>query len=87
MSKVEQLIAEGFEQVSRRYRRLARLPYGKTGLEALAEVDPELAAHMLDSVNRRAAEQYMRVYAKDDEKIELNAEEFDEYLRLTRRSA
>jgi hypothetical protein len=49
------------------------------------EVDPELAKHMFANINARAAEQYMRVYAKGDEKIELTAEEFDEYLELIRK--
>ena len=56
---VNYLILVGFEQVSRKYRTLARLPLGKTGLEALAEVDPDLAAQFLRNANRMAAEQYL----------------------------
>ena len=85
MSRVDELIRNGFEQVSRKYRTLARLPPGKTGLEALAEVYPDLAAHFLRNANRIAAEQYLRCYAKGEDKIELTRDEFNEYLEKTGR--
>ena len=85
MSRIDDLIAAGFQQVSRKYRMLARLPPGMTGLEALATVDPQLAAHMLLNANRQAAEQYMRVYAKGPDQVTLTEHEFDEYLGKTGR--
>ena len=58
---------------------VARLPEGKTGLEALAEVDPRLAKNMLDRMNNAAAEQYLRCYAKPPYVLNLSVEEFDEF--------
>ena len=73
------LYKQGFRQVSRKYRMVARLPEGKTGLEALAEVDPRLAKDMLDRMNNAAAEQYLRCYAKPPYVLTLSVEEFDEF--------
>jgi hypothetical protein len=83
--KVADLIAAGYKQTSRRYRMLARIPPGKTGLEALAEFDSHLAEHFLENANRAAASQYMSCYAKGDDKLELTEEEFNEFLRQKRK--
>jgi hypothetical protein len=84
-SRVDALIVAGFEQVSRKYRTLARLPAGKTGLEALAEVDAALAARFLQNANEHAAEQYRRCFARHENKVELTIDEFNEYLEKTGR--
>lgn len=86
MSKIDEIIEAGFEQVSRKYRTLARLPPGKTGLEALAEVDPGLARNFLDQANEAAARHYRAMYAKRENKIVLSIEEFKEYLLKTGRA-
>lgn len=83
LSRVDELIAEGYEQISRKYRTLARLPYGKTGLEALAEVDPDLAVQYLRNAEEMAKSQYLRVYSRD--KVELTTEAFNEFLQKTGR--
>jgi hypothetical protein len=42
---VQELIRQGYKQTSRRYRTLARLPPGKTGIEAVVEArDADLIA-------------------------------------------
>jgi len=86
MSKVDDLIALGFQQVSRKYRLLARIPAGKTGLQALAEVQPDYARQILDNAERQAAAAYMRIHACGDDRVELTREEFEEYLSKTGRA-
>jgi hypothetical protein len=88
VSRVDELIAGGFKQVSRKYRHLARLPPGKTGLEALAEVDPRLAAHFLARANESAEMMFLRVHHADGpDHVTLTVEEFKEYLGKTGRSS
>jgi hypothetical protein len=72
-----ELLAKGYQQISRKYRHVARLPEGKTGLQALMEVDPLLAKRMLDSAESYAKEHYLRVHAKD--KLTLSEEEFEAF--------
>lgn len=55
------LVAEGYHQVSRAYREVARLPEGKTGIEALQDVGWRDAAGMSEW---HAADQFRRVYAE-----------------------
>jgi hypothetical protein len=86
MSRVDELIAAGFQQVSRKYRRLARTPANKTALEALAEVAPEYARQILAHAEDRAARHFRAVHASGEDRIELSAEEFKEYLGKTGRS-
>jgi hypothetical protein len=76
VARARELVAAGYQSISNKYRLVARLPEGKTGLEALAMVNPDLAAHFLENANLSAARQFMRVYAKEPERLELNAEEF-----------
>lgn len=83
-----ELVAQGYKQISRKYRTLGRLPEGMTGLEALATADPDLAKRMLDGVNERAGEQFMRCFARGKElTVTLTQGEFAEYLRATGRNA
>jgi hypothetical protein len=86
MNRVGVLIATGFKQVSRKYRKLARIPAGKTGLEALAEVAPDLAAHFLAQAQERAADHYRSRYATGEDAVELSDEDFKEYLAKTGRA-
>lgn len=82
MSRVDDLIAAGYQQVSRKHRLLARVPTGLTGLEALRTVDPFMADRMEKAVHDQAADYYRRVHSK--EQVELTREEFEEYLTKTR---
>lgn len=81
---VRQLVAQGYKQVSSRYRIVARLPDGMTGIEALESVDASLAKHMRDTMNKQAAEQYLRVYAPLEQKVELTEEEWIAWRDLQR---
>lgn len=74
MAHLRDLIAQGYEQVSRKYRRLARLPLGMTGLEALRQADPELASHLERNLEETAKFMYLRIHAKDF--VVLTPEEF-----------
>lgn len=73
LESARQLIAEGWHQVSRAYRTLARLPDGKTGVEAL--IDAELRSkhphfrlrEWAEGLGERSAgNHYLRCYAKQD---------------------
>lgn len=80
--KIRQMIAEGYIQLSRKYRLLGNLPEGKTGIEAMREVDPRMAQHFQDTFDRQMKEQFLRVYGKVGEHVvELTQEEFSEFLR------
>jgi hypothetical protein len=83
MRNIDELIAQGYEQTSRKYRIVARLPPGKTGLEALAEVDPGLAANILRNANEQAAQQFRRVHAQGEDQLTLTWGEFNEFLVKT----
>ena len=85
MSRVDDLIAAGFQQTSRRFRMLARMPAGMTGLQALATVDPNLAARLQQHAEETAAEHYRRVYAPPADQVTLTPAEFDEFLVKTGR--
>jgi hypothetical protein len=56
--------ADGYRSISNKYRTIARLPPGKTGIEALSLVDPTLAEHLLAQAEERATEAYLRVHAR-----------------------
>jgi hypothetical protein len=67
------LIALGYYQVSAKYRHLAKLPVGKTGIQALIDAertrgqrvqDPERWANMMGEGH--AGDQYLRTYARSD---------------------
>lgn len=61
-AKAQQLIDEGWYQVSNRLCRVARLPKGKTGIEALAEDNGQV--WWAESLGERAAgNQWLQVYA------------------------
>lgn len=81
---VKTLIDSGFQQISRKYRMLARVPEGMTGVEAMRRASPAFVANLEANMERMCADQYMRCYARADEKIELSIEEFTEFLKQTR---
>jgi hypothetical protein len=64
------LIRAGYYQVSRKWRSIAKLPEGKTGIEALTEVSgrPEWAAALGEG---RAGDHYLRCYAKKQRELPL----------------
>ena len=80
-----EIVAQGYQQVSRKNRMVARLPPGMTGLEALRTVDPQLADNFLANAERMAAEQYMRCYANKENQLTLTQGEFAEFLKATGR--
>lgn len=91
MTFVDDLLASGVEQLSRKYRLVARLPPGMTGLEALRERAPDryhaLTKRMAETTERLAADEYRRWVAKDHgDEFELTVEEFSEFLAKTGRS-
>ena len=63
--EAQALIARGYMQVSSKNRTLARLPPGKTALEALAEVDPQAAKDIRERMEDQARSRYLRMYAAD----------------------
>jgi hypothetical protein len=64
---------------------LARVPLGKTPLEALEDADPHAAAQLVSWLNDRARAMYVRVYAEGENRVELSDEEFLEFLGKTGR--
>jgi len=79
--RARDLVAGGYRQISSKYRTVARMPPGMTGLEALANVNPRLAQGYLDNANELAAQQYLRCYPGVD-KIILTYEEFGAFKRV-----
>lgn len=75
-----ELVAAGYKQVSRKYRLVARLPEGKTGMEALEAHAPDTARNFRRMAEEMAASQYLRIYAdRDGNQVELTPEEFEEF--------
>lgn len=66
-SELRSLILAGYEQVSRAYGIVARLPEGRTGVEALAEAangnHPNAISWAMQLGERQAASHFRRVYA------------------------
>jgi hypothetical protein len=65
IAEARQLIDEGYIQVSAKNRRLARLPDGKNGYEALKEVSPDTADRFYELFLRSCAAQYLRCHGRD----------------------
>lgn len=80
------LIAQGGEQTGRKYRSVARLPPGMTGLQALKERAPEEYAKVMRQAEDTAARAY-RIYeaSKHGDAFVLTVAEFNEFLTLTGR--
>lgn len=71
------LVRDGYMQTSARFRCVARLPEGKTGLEALRDVAPNDYARIMGQAERNAADEFRRIYAERcGLQIQLGPEEF-----------
>lgn len=80
--KIEGMIAEGYIQLSNKYRLVGNLPPGKTGIEMLREVDPRMADHFQERFDEQMKEHFLRVYATHSEHVlELTPDEFAEWRR------
>lgn len=78
----KEAIRLGYYQVSRKHRMVARLPDGKTGVQALAEASgrPDWA-RMLGETN--AGDQFLRCYTdRGGLCVTLDRETFEEFRRL-----
>lgn len=83
---VDELLSQNVEQLSRKFRSVARLPPGMTGLEALRERAPEHYASVMQRAERWAADEYRRyVASKYGDAFDLTPKEFNEYLVKTGR--
>lgn len=76
----QSLIDQGYKSTSNKYRFVARLPEGMTGLEALKQVAPDYYEHMMRRIECEAVAQYLRAYSKDY--IVLTPEEFMAFKQL-----
>jgi len=75
-----ELVAAGYMQVSRKYRTIARLPPGKTAIEAMKELHPHAYQQVLEDIEQSAMRQYLRVYAHSDgNTLELTEEQFNAF--------
>lgn len=84
---VDDLLAQGAEQMSRKYRLVARLPEGMTALEALKDRDMPLYERVMADAERRARELYrLHVAKRYGDYFELSVAEFNEFLVKTGRS-
>lgn len=61
-----ELVSDGWKAVSNKHRTIARLPQGKTGLEALQECAPDEFRRIMEQAEQRAADTYRRTYAMVD---------------------
>lgn len=83
-----QILTEGYFQVSRKFRTVAKFPPGKNGMQALFDAAAASGDHgsraeclrWVDSLGETAAgDYYLRVYA---ETLTVPVEVFDEFRRL-----
>lgn len=73
--QAQQLFDQGYRQVSRKYRTLARLPEGKTGLEALRRFIT------IDGISEpEAGDHFLRVHSRD--KVQLDRFVFAEFCKI-----
>jgi hypothetical protein len=83
--QAQELLELGYRSISNKYRTIARLPPGKTALEALSEVDPEFAERILSQAADRMTEYYLRVHARQaGDVLELEPEAFSAFKRAER---
>lgn len=78
--EAKRLIAEGYHQTSHKYRSLARLPKGKTALEALEEVSPSTAQRLRTRMEEWARSEVLRL--NEAEKITANPRVFNAFKQL-----
>lgn len=75
-----ELVAAGYMQVSRKYQTVARLPPGKTAIEAMKELHPRAYQRILEDIEQSAQRQYLRLYARaDGNTLELTEEQFNAF--------
>lgn len=79
-NNVKELFERGAIQLSRKYRTVAVMPEGKTGMECLQEHYPEEAKHLLERIEENAKDQFLRLHSSTH--VELTREEFNEWLQL-----
>ena len=79
---VRELIDVGYMQVSSKYRILARVPPGKTALEALDDISPKEAVRVRAQCERTARGQVLRLNSRKEDRVELTPAEFAEFKRL-----
>jgi hypothetical protein len=77
--KISAIITSGYRQTSSKYRTLNRVPPGKTGLEALKEINPSVYQRIMNQANDWAEREFMALC--HDEELTLTVEEFQEYRR------
>lgn len=85
---IDELLQQGVAQLSRKFRHVARLPPGMTGLEALRERAPNRYAEVMRRAEQWAADEYRHYVAQyHDDSFTLTVEEFSEFLTKTGRNA
>ena len=62
----EELVRAGWQCMSNKYRIIARLPEGATGLEVLRERSPLKFREIMEHTELRAADVYRRMYAPSE---------------------
>jgi hypothetical protein len=83
LDRAKQLIADGYYQISRKSRIVARLPTGMTGKQALKSVTPESRHYWVDAMrDSRAGEHYLRCYGIPDHSIQLDVPTFAAFRHL-----
>lgn len=83
-AKANDLLNQGFVQISARHRLVAALPPGKTGMQALKDMHTPGADAVLAGLENAAKEHFLRVYGQQAEcVVALTVEEFKEF-RLQR---
>lgn len=78
-TKVEKLIRRGYKQTSSKYRTVACLPEGMTGLQALESYNPDAYKALMERTEQQAADTFRRVNATGLLQLELTEEEFTEF--------
>lgn len=76
-------LARGFEQISAKYRTIAGLPVGETGLSALRRTDPTRASRLEQRAAARL--EYMRgpVASTEGNRVELDLRTFKAFKRCS----
>ena len=64
--RARMLRAAGYQQTSRKYRHVARIPAGLTAIEAVRRHDPRQAERFLQMAEEWAASHYRTYYAERD---------------------
>lgn len=85
MRDVKALILQGYYQVSRSYRQIAKLPDGKTGRQLLAEMPAYKHMTTNPGLNSASLDDFwLRLFAFQDPEhsLTLTVEEFAEFRRL-----